>query len=438
MNSLNDIWSEILHVLSRDLTPTAINTWFDDCVPVELDDYKLVIQSGNEFKRDIIVSRFSSNIKSALYDLFSCEFDFRVLTADEVATYLETKQNVPYSDIPDMAMFTFDRFIVGNSNRFAFAAANAVASHPGGTEYNPLFIYGNSGLGKTHLLLAIGHAIKEENPAIKIAYVKGDEFTNRLVKALQERKMEEFRNEFRNVDLFLMDDVQFIAGKIQTQEEFFHTFNSLYESGRQIVITSDRPPKEMSTLEDRLRTRFEGGVLADIQPPDFETRMVIVRKKAAALGLSLSDDAVEYISNNVTANIRQLEGVIKKLTAYREILNEVITTESVKRAIEDVIRTGTDIPTPEKIIRETSRYYNLDESEIRGQNRSKNIAEARQISMYLMRSLTNLSLVDIGREFENRNHATVLSSIKKIEDLLKTDVNMSAKIRDISSNINAV
>ena len=438
MNSLNDIWSEILHVLSRDLTPTAINTWFDDCVPVELDDYKLVIQSGNEFKRDIIVSRFSSNIKSALYDLFSCEFDFRVLTADEVATYLETKQNVPYSDIPDMAMFTFDRFIVGNSNRFAFAAANAVASHPGGTEYNPLFIYGNSGLGKTHLLLAIGHAIKEENPAIKIAYVKGDEFTNRLVKALQERKMEEFRNEFRNVDLFLMDDVQFIAGKIQTQEEFFHTFNSLYESGRQIVITSDRPPKEMSTLEDRLRTRFEGGVLADIQPPDFETRMVIVRKKAAALGLSLSDDAVEYISNNVTANIRQLEGVIKKLTAYREILNEVITTEFVKRAIEDVIRTGTDIPTPEKIIRETSRYYNLDESEIRGQNRSKNIAEARQISMYLMRSLTNLSLVDIGREFENRNHATVLSSIKKIEDLLKTDVNMSAKIRDISSNINAV
>lgn len=438
MNSLNDIWSEILHVLSRDLTPTAINTWFDDCVPVELDDYKLVIQSGNEFKRDIIVSRFSSNIKSALYDLFSCEFDFRVLTADEVATYLETKQNVPYSDIPDMALFTFDRFIVGNSNRFAFAAANAVASHPGGTEYNPLFIYGNSGLGKTHLLLAIGHAIKEENPAIKIAYVKGDEFTNRLVKALQERKMEEFRNEFRNVDLFLMDDVQFIAGKIQTQEEFFHTFNSLYESGRQIVITSDRPPKEMSTLEDRLRTRFEGGVLADIQPPDFETRMVIVRKKAAALGLSLSDDAVEYISNNVTANIRQLEGVIKKLTAYREILNEVITTESVKRAIEDVIRTGTDIPTPEKIIRETSRYYNLDESEIRGQNRSKNIAEARQISMYLMRSLTNLSLVDIGREFENRNHATVLSSIKKIEDLLKTDVNMSAKIRDISSNINAV
>jgi len=437
MNSLNDIWSEILRVLSRDLTPTAINTWFDDCVPVELDDYKLVLQSGNEFKRDIISSRFSSNIKSALYDLFSCEFELRVMTADEVDTYRETKENVPYSDIPDMAMYTFDRFIVGNSNRFAFAAANAVASHPGGTEYNPLFIYGNSGLGKTHLLLAIGHSIKEANPSVKIAYVKGDEFTNRLVKALQERKMEEFRNEFRNVDLFLMDDVQFIAGKIQTQEEFFHTFNALYESGRQIVITSDRPPREMSTLEDRLRTRFEGGVLADIQPPDFETRMVIVRKKAAGLGLSLSDEAVEYISNNVTANIRQLEGVIKKLTAYREILNEVITTESVKRAIEDVILTGNEIPTPDKIIRETSRYYNLEEGEIRGQNRSKNIAEARQVAMYLMRSLTNLSLVDIGKEFENRNHATVLSSIKKIEDLLKNDTNMSAKIRDISSNINA-
>lgn len=437
MNSLHDIWNEIIRVLSRELTPTAISTWFDDCEPVELDDYKLVLKSGNDFKREIIINRFGTKLKAALYDLFSCEFDIRVLTPEELEDYQTSKDASNYEKIPDMALFTFDRFIVGNSNRFAFAAAKAVSEHPGGIDYNPLFIYGNSGLGKTHLLLAIGHAIKEADPKKKIAYVKGDEFTNKLVKALGEHKMEEFRNEFRNVDLFLMDDVQFIAGKIQTQEEFFHTFNAIYEDGHQIVITSDRPPKEMSTLEDRLRTRFEGGVLADIQPPDFETRLVIIRNKAAGLGLQLSDEAVEYIANNITANIRQLEGVIKKLTAYREILNEVITTESVKRAIEDVIRTGTDIPTPDKIIKETARYYNLETDDLRGQNRSKNIAEARQVSMYLIRSLTNLSLVDIGKQYENRNHATVLSSIKKIEDMLKNDPQMSAKIRDISSNINA-
>ena len=438
MNSINDIWQEILNMLSKELTPTAITTWFDDCEPVELGDSKLVICSGSDFKRDIISSRFSGNIKKALYDLFSCEFDLQVLIPEEIDSYKEIHEEKVYGDIPEMAGYTFDRFIVGSSNKFAYAAAKAVADHPGGVDYNPLFIYGNSGLGKTHLLFAIGQAIKESDPEKKIAYVKGDEFTNKLVECLQNRTMEEFRDEFRNVDLFLMDDVQFIAGKQSTQEEFFHTFNKIYEDGHQIVITSDRPPKEMNTLEDRLRTRFEGGVLADIQPPDFETRMVIIRNKAAGLGLVLSDEAVEYIANNVTANIRQLEGVIKKLTAYKEILNKVITTDSVKRAIEDVTKTGTDIPTPEKIIKETARYYNLDSDDIRGQNRSKNITEARQVAMYLMRSLTNLSLMDIGKEFENRNHATVLSSIRKIEDMLKTDNNMSAKIRDVSSNINSV
>ncbi len=250
--------------------------------------------------------------------------------------------------------------------------------------------------------------------------------------------MREFRDEFRNVDLLLVDDIQFIAGKQSTQEEFFHTFNSIYEAGHQIVITSDRPPLEMSLLDDRLRTRFEGGVMADIQPPDVETRMVIVRNKASQLGLILSDEAVEYIANNITANIRQLEGVIKKLTAYKEILNEVITTDSVKRAIEDVIRTGNDIPTPGRIIKETSRYYSLKEEDIKGLNRSKAPSEARQVAMYLMRNLTNLSLKEIGEQFDNRNHATVLSSIRKIEDVIKTDQSMSAKIRDISSNINSI
>lgn len=435
MNSLMDIWNEIIKILSGQLTPTAITTWFSDCKPVEIEDCRLVLHTSTDFKRSIIVSRFGETIKAALSDLFSCDFDLVVLSGDEINDFVSKKKEE--NSLPEMAGYTFDRFIVGNSNKFAHAAAVAVAEKPGKT-YNPLFIYGNSGLGKTHLLLAIGQAIHEREPNRKIAYVKGDEFTIQLVKSIKDGTAEDFRTKYRNVDLFLVDDIQFIAGKQQTQNEFFHTFNNIYEAGHQIVITSDRPPLEMSLLDDRLRTRFEGGLMADIQPPDLETRMAITRNKAAQLGLILSDDAVEYIASNITANIRQLEGVIKRLTAYKEILDDIITIDSVKRAIKDVIRIGISIPTPERIIRETSRYYSLKEEDLRGQNRSKNTAMARQVSMYLMRSLTNLSLKDIGAEYEDRNHATVLSSIRKVEDLLKTDPGMAGTVRDITSNINTV
>ena len=412
MNSVQDIWNEILKILSKKLTPTAIQTWFSECKAIDWDNSRLILCAKNDFTQSILSSRFSSVIKEALYDIFSSDCEVLILSGEDgLQDYLEKKDPSSKNDmLPEMQGFTFDRFIVGSSNRFAYAAAKAVSEHPGGQDYNPLFIYGNSGLGKTHLLFAIGQAIHEQYPKKIIAYVKGEDFTNRLINSLQNRKMQEFREEFRKVDLLLVDDIQFIAGKQSTQEEFFHTFNSIYEAGNQIVITSDRPPLEMSLLDDRLRTRFEG----------------------------LSEEAVSYIANNITANIRQLEGVIKKLTAYKEILNEVISTESVKRAIEDVIRTGNDIPKPDKIIKETGRYYSISEEEIRGQNRSKLPAEARQVAMYLMRSLTNLSLKEIGEQFENRNHATVLSSIRKIEDVLKSDSSMAAKIRDISSNINSV
>ena len=435
MNSINDIWDEIIRILSQQLTPTAINTWFSDCTPIELDDSTLVIHTTSDFKRNIITSRFADTIKAALSDLFSCDFDLLILAGDEIGEYEPNKK--AENSLPDMAGYTFDRFIVGNSNHFAHAAAVAVSQNPGKV-YNPLFIYGNSGLGKTHLLLAIGQTIHEKDPSKKIAYIKGDEFTNQMVKSIKDGTAEEFRVKYRNVDLFLVDDIQFIAGKQSTQDEFFHTFNNIYEAGHQIVITSDRPPLEMSLLDDRLRTRFEGGLMADIQPPDLETRMAITRNKAAQLGLLLSDEAVEFIAENITANIRQIEGVIKRLTAYREILDDVITIDSVKRAIKDVIRNGTYIPTPERIIKETARYYSLREEDLRGQNRSKNTAMARQVSMYLMRSLTNLSLKDIGAEFEDRNHATVLSSIRKVEDLLQSDTAMAGPVRDITSNINSV
>ena len=434
MNSVNDIWDEIVKILSKQLTPTAISTWFSDCTPVEIDDCKLVLHTTTDFKRSIIISRFGDTIKAALSDLFSCDFDIMVLAGDEIHDFSIKKK--AENSLPEMEGYTFDRFIVGNSNKFAHAAALAVAERPGVT-YNPLFIYGNSGLGKTHLLLAIGQEIHEKDPTKKIAYLKGDEFTNQLIRAIKDGTGEEFRTKYRNVDLFLVDDIQFIAGKQQTQNEFFHTFNNIYEAGHQIVITSDRPPLEMSLLDDRLRTRFEGGLMADIQAPDLETRMAIIRNKAAQLGLLLSDEAVAYIAENITANIRQLEGVIKRLTAYKEILDDVITIDSVKRAIKDVIKIGTYIPTPDIIIKETAKYYSLKEEDLRGQNRSKNTAMARQVSMYLMRSLTNLSLKDIGAEYEDRNHATVLASIRKVEDLLKTDSSMAGIVRDITSNINS-
>ncbi len=432
MNSLQEIWEEVLRILSNKLTPTAMTTWFSDCVPIAMEDCRMILHTSSDFKRGILLSRFGDDIRAALYDLFSSDIDLLVLAGDELKDY--KKQEEEDNSLPEMAGYTFDRFIVGNSNKFAHAAAIAVADKPG-KNYNPLFIYGNSGLGKTHLLLAIGQSIHEKTPSAKIAYIKGDEFTIQMVKSIKEGTTEDFRTRYRNVDLFLVDDIQFIAGKQSTQEEFFHTFNNIYEAGHQIVITSDRPPMEMSLLDDRLRTRFEGGLMADIQPPDLETRMAITRNKASQLGLLLSDEAVEYIAENITANIRQLEGVIKRLTAYKEILNEVITLESVKRAIQDVTHGGDEIPKPDIIIRETAKYYNLREEDLRGQNRSKKTAMARQVSMYLIRTLTNMSLPDIGREYEGRNHSTVLSSIRKIEELMKKDPYMAGYIRDISSNI---
>ena len=434
MNSLSDIWGSIMGALRQDLTETAINTWFSDCVPIEILDNRLVIHTPTDFKRQIISRRYSGTIKEILSDLFSAEFELQILAEEEIETY--NQGDDLNGLLPEMAGYTFDRFIVGSSNKFAHAAALAVSESPG-RNYNPLFIYGYSGLGKTHLLLAIGQAIHERDNSVKIAYVKGDEFINQMVHSIHERTQEEFRNKYRYVDLFLVDDIQFISGKLGVQEEFFHTFNSIYEAGGQIVITSDRPPIEMKNLEDRLRTRFEGGLMADVQPPDFETRMAIIRKKAAQLGMILSDEVVEFISESITSNVRQIEGVVKRLTAYKDILDDSITITSVKRAIKDVIRIGSYIPTPEVIIEETARYYSLTGDDLRGQRRSKNTSIARQVSMYLMRSLTNLSLADIGHEYEDRNHSTVLNSINKIEDMLSSDPAMAGTMRDITSNINS-
>ncbi len=434
MDSLDEIWQQILDIIAKEITPTAFNTWFADCKAVDMADCKLVLHTSSDFKRNIIENRFGEMIRKALYDLFSCDFELEVLAGDELLEYERDGQEP--SPYPEMEGYTFDHFVVGPSNKFAHAAAIAVANNPGKV-YNPLFIYGNSGLGKTHLLLAIGEKIHHDKPNFKIAYLKGDDFTNELIHSVMTGTSREFREKYRNIDLLLMDDIQFIAGKRSTQEETFHTFNSIYEAGHQIVLTADRPPIDMAQLDDRLRTRIEGGLMADVQPPDIETRTAIILNKAAQLGLVLPSEVVNFIAESITSNVRQIEGVVKRLTAYKEIMNDTITINVVKRAIKDVIRVGSFIPTPEIIIEETARYYSLQPADLRGQRRSKNTAMARQVSMYLMRNLTNLSLVDIGAQYEGRNHSTVLSSIRKVEDMIKSDPDVASTVRDISANINS-
>ena len=328
--------------------------------------------------------------------------------------------------------------MVGPSNRFAHSAAIAVSKTPGQV-YNPLFIYGPPGIGKTHLLYAIANGIRKQNPKANIVYIKGDQFTNELIAAIQSGKNIEFRSKYREADLFLIDDVQFIAGKESTQEEFFHTFNKLYEEHKQIVMTSDRKPSDMLTLEDRLKTRFEWGLLADIQPPDYETRMAILRNKAKSLGLDLSDDVCNYIAINITNNVRQIEGTVKKILAYHDLDNMPLDLNNISRAIDDMFKAeGNALPTPSLIVSQVCKFYNVDEIILRGSQRTKNVAEARQIAMYLIRKLTNLSLPDIGMEFA-KDHTTVMHSIRKVEsDLKKGDTTLQNNIRDITANINSL
>ena len=438
MNSVADVWQNVVQTLKGDLSETTISTWFDELEAVDIKGNNMILHCSNDFKKGYIESLFMKNIKSALRDLFSTDFEVTILDDPGYLSFVGGEKK-KQSDRFTSDEFTFATFVVGPSNKLAYAASKAVADHPA-QNYNPLLIYGDSGLGKTHLIYAIANVIRKNDPTSKIAYVKGDEFTNELVHAIQEgpAKTAEMREKYRQADLLLVDDVQFIAGKKQTQEEFFHTFNTLYESGRQIVLTSDRPPSEMTILEDRLRTRFEWGLLVDVAPPDFETRMAIIKNKAALLGLELPDKVIAYIAENVTANVRQIEGTINKIMAFKDLLGDEADEDSVTRAIQDIVKRSNEyIPTPEAILDYISKYYNVDEAIIRGQQRNRDAVQARQIAMYLIRSMTALSLDDIGKVFDNRDHSTVLYSIQQVEKKMKTDTAFSEKVKAIKTNINS-
>ena len=429
------VWAKILGHLEATLGTVIVSNSFDDAEVVELNEEQLILYSPSEFRVEVIRRRYAKIIEDALKEIFDSNAKVIVFGDDEMKAYKE-KDSVPTS-MDFNPQFSFENFVVGPSNRFAHSAAIAVSNTPGQV-YNPLFIYGPPGVGKTHLLYAIANGIRKNNPGANIVYIKGDQFTNELIAAIQTGKNIEFRSKYREADLFLIDDVQFIAGKEATQEEFFHTFNKLYEEHKQIVMTSDRKPSDMAALEDRLRTRFEWGLMADIQPPDYETRMAILRNKAKSLGLNLSDDVCNYIAINVTNNVRQIEGTVKKIMAYRDLNNMPLDLPNISRAIDDMFKSeGNALPTPSLIISQVCKFYSIDEAVLRGSLKNKGTAEARQIAIYLIRKLTNLSLPDIGKEF-GRDHSTILYAIRKVEMELKKGNNiLQDNIRDITANINS-
>ncbi len=435
MNPAAEIWTKVLELLKKQMTPTTINTWFDDASALALEEDRFVLYSPTALKRDIISARYAPLIREALYDLFSAELQVVVLSDGEVAGYQENRS---HDFLPGTEDYTFERFVVGSSNKFAHAAARAVADNPGSLKnYNPLYIHGESGLGKTHLLYAIAHTIHDAHPEWKIVYIKGDTFTNELIAAIREGKNVEFREKYRGADVFLMDDVQFIAGRASSQEEMFHTFNTLYEQKKQIAFTSDRPPKELLRLDDRLKTRFEWGLLADIQPPDYETRVAIIKNKSIRMGMDLPDFLLQLIAENITANVRQIEGTVNKIMAYKDLMDSDVDKDTVVRAIKDVFKDKSEIvPTAEIIIEEVCKFYDIEPATLRGQGRSKDVSLARQIAMYEIRRMTNLSLKEIGREFDGRDHTTVLHSIERVEEMIKRDPEKREIIKDINANIN--
>ncbi|MBQ8134829.1 MAG: chromosomal replication initiator protein DnaA [Clostridia bacterium] len=434
MDSFNEAWDVICDYCRQHITEVAYKTWISKIEPVKLDfaEGKAILMVPGDFHRQTLIRGYMQLLNDAFASVFGAgiEIVFTVPNEDMPRENTHT-ENIVDADYE----FTFDTFIVGSSNKFAHAASLAVATNPG-RAYNPLFIYGNSGLGKTHLLHAIRNEIQKNDPKKKIIYVKGEDFTNELVEALMTKSNIEFRQKYRQSDVLLVDDIQFIGGKESTQEEFFHTFNTLYEAKCQIVLTSDRPPKEIKTLEDRLRSRFESGLIADIQPPDFETRIAIIRRKAELLEIDLPNDVTEYIATRLKSNIRQLEGVVKKLKAKNQLYGDKITINVAQKTISEILNNDQPPPlTVEMIIDEVARHFGLTSDDIRSSKRNSNISNARQIAVYAVREITGMSMNDIGEEFGGRDHSTIVYALKQIEKNMDKDPKLKATVDDIIKNI---
>lgn len=469
MQEFDEIWDAVLEELSKTASRTAMNLWFRDSKLVELTDSSAIISVKTEFMRNTLEKNYTEQVSDVLFMLLGEKAAPKFVLADSYTPSQAAKAPVKaeqsvteviqeraaaieappqaepgFFDTENLSFaanateYTFDNFIVGSSNKFAHAACRSVAKTPApavntgtGQSYNPLFIYGPSGLGKTHLLYAIINEIRKNYPTFKITYVKGDEFTNQMVESLGKGLNVEFREKFRKTDVLLIDDIHFIAGKEGTQEEFFNTFNDLYEHKKQIILTSDRPPKDIQKLEERLRTRFEWGLLADIQPPDFELRVAIMAKKAEKLGKQIPMDVLQFLAEKLTNNVRQMEGAIKRIIAY-SMLNEAdITIAMVNTCISDLLSdTGVIKITPEKIVSKIADKYSVSESEIYGKARTASIAKSRHIAVYLMRKVLDLSYPSIGKIFK-RDHTTIMNSYSWIENEIKENASFEIEINDL-------
>lgn len=447
METFNDIWEAVLDYCKQRVNATAYKLWIEI---VKFDDFNnstVTLRFPKQMHISIVVSQYDE----LFHEAFEAVLGFKVnieYTSEESEAQANSNDNASVNQRQHLEdykneQFTFENFIVGPSNRFAYAAAKAVASDPGSrkttgsfSNYNPLFIYGNSGLGKTHILNAICHEIEKNYPDMNIMYIRAEQFANEFYQALQNKTIDEFHNKYRNnIDVFLIDDIQFISGKTSTEEEFFHTFDTLVYNGKQVVLTSDRPPKDIQSITDRLKSRFEDGLLADIQPPEFETRCEIIKRKATLLNFQIDEPVVSYIAEKIKSNIRQLEGVTKKLYALCDI-NEHPPTISLAQSVIKVIMEDTQ-PLPvtiNRIVDEVSRTTGISAEDIYSKIQKANISHARKITFYIVRKITNMSYEDIGEEFK-KHHSTVMYNIEQIEKEMENNTKLARQVNDIINNI---
>ena len=445
---IEELWNKILETIKEELSPQAYNSWFSQTKVVKFDETELIISAPGDFCKDWLEKHYAVFIKDILKRILNSDDNLKIefRTADPkfsaparstARPKKKTKKEDTFFKNTSFLLnpkYTFDDFVVGNSNRFAHAACLAVAQSPA-KAYNPLFIYGGVGLGKTHLIQAIGNYITQYNGKTRVLYISSEKFTNELINSIRDDRTVAFREKYRSVDVLLIDDIQFLAGKERTQEEFFHTFNTLYESNKQIVITSDRPPKDITTLEERLISRFEWGLITDIQPPDFETRIAILRKKGQLENLNVPDKVIEFIAEKIPSNIRQLEGALTKLTAYSTLTKKELSISSAQNILKDIIPLENKKISIDQIQKTVTGYYTIKVNSLVSKKRTKDIVLARQVAIYLSRELTDLSLNSIGEAFGRRDHTTIIHSYTKIKNKIEKDKSFKGIIKNLVLSI---
>lgn len=445
MKNVIDFWDNLVDMIEEEgkqISPLGFNTWVKTIKPFDITEDTLILSVPLDVNKEMIEKRYLTLIKSAATILDSDITNVIVELSDNLKNY-NKKETIKIYDIDEsfyknsnlQKKFTFENFVIGENNRFACAAAQSVAKDPG-KAYNPLFLYGDVGLGKTHLMQAVGNEILKNNNNSKILYISSEKFVNDMVESIKENTINEFRDKYRTLDVLMIDDIQFIGGKERCQEEFFHTFNHLSQYEKQIIITSDRPPKDISKLDDRLRSRFEGGLTWDIKKPDYETRVAILKKKIQNEDIEIEEEFVEFIAKKVKANIRELEGVLNKIVAYSTLTNEKITKEMLSDIISDLEDSKPNkVLNIDTIIYEIAKYYDIDPKIIKSNSRKSDIILIRQIAMYVIRNVTDISLSKIGEGFGGKNHSTVLNSIEKIEEKIDSDEKFKVEVDELITTI---